>query len=50
MADFFYSLLVIIVGIAALLGVLYVLSTKPAREHFGKQQKSCGSCPAADNS
>lgn len=49
MGDFFYTLLVIAVGIAALLGVLYVLSTKPAREHFGQQRKPCGSCPAADN-
>lgn len=48
MADFIYSLLVILVGIAGLLGVLYLTSTKPAREHFQQQRKrdaSCESCP-----
>lgn len=52
MADFLYSLLVIVVGIAALLGVLYLTSTKASREYFGQQRKrdaSCAACPAADD-
>jgi hypothetical protein len=46
MADFLYTVLVIVVGVAALMGVLYVLSGQPAREHFAQQRKRDGSCAA----